>query len=46
METCPLLSWCGCNSSGICGICKILVVAGVAALSGVLGFLIGRRKGK
>ena len=37
---------CTCGMGQICPFCKLMVVICIAVLSGVLGFLIGRRKRK
>ncbi|MDD5634656.1 MAG: hypothetical protein PHW46_05215 [Candidatus Omnitrophica bacterium] len=41
MNMCEL---CKCVPGQVCPFCKILIVAGIAVLSGFLGFLIGKRK--
>ncbi len=46
MNTCLILEWCKCNSAGICLFCKVLTVIGIAAVSGVIGYFIGKKKGK
>jgi len=46
MYICPLLSWCHCGAGGLCPACKVLVIAGVAVVCGVIGYLLGGKKGK
>jgi hypothetical protein len=37
--------YCSCNASAICPFCKMLMVITLAALAGIFGYLLGKRKG-
>jgi hypothetical protein len=42
----PLLELCKCSEGQICLFCQILIVIVIAVLSGFIGYLIGKKKGK
>ena len=42
----PLLDLCKCSEGQICLFCQILIVVSIAVLSGIVGYFIGKRKGK
>ncbi|MDD5440563.1 MAG: hypothetical protein PHS37_10305 [Candidatus Omnitrophica bacterium] len=42
MSSCPILNWCTCTADGFCPACKMLLVIGIAALSGMIGYFLGK----
>ena len=42
----PLLDLCKCSGGQICLFCQILTIIVIAVLSGIIGYLIGKKKGK
>ena len=46
MDACPILQWCKCNGTQLCLFCKILTVIGIVAISGLVGYFIGKRQRK
>ena len=44
MNALPLLVICQCSEGNVCLFCKVLTVIAVAVLSGIIGYLIGRKR--
>jgi len=44
MQSCSLLQLCKCDGTTICLFCKVLVIVGVAIVSGIIGYFIGKKK--
>jgi hypothetical protein len=44
MNALHLMMICQCSEGNICLFCKILTVIAIAVLSGIAGYLIGRKK--
>jgi len=42
--SCSLLELCKCNGTQICLLCKIATVVCIAAVSGIIGYFIGKGK--
>jgi hypothetical protein len=42
----PLLELCKCSEAQICLFCQIFTIIAIAVLSGIIGYLIGKKKGK
>jgi len=46
MDTCPILKLCACSPDEICYLCKLLTVAGIGIGCGIIGYILGKNKGK